>query len=100
MKYFKNGAGVVFAFNDDGSQDGIIGPELVAMTVQEIEDHLNKPEYQPTTAEQLAATDADMARITEDLLDTLIGLGVLTMADMSQPAQDKINTRKALRAQL
>lgn len=49
MKYYKNRNGNVFAYELDGSQDDLIG-DKVAMTVAEVEAHINPPK----TAEQLA----------------------------------------------
>jgi hypothetical protein len=48
----------------------------------------------------LAATDANMPRVVEDLIDALIANGSLLMSDLPQEAQDKINDRKAKRAAL
>lgn len=41
MKYFKDAAGVVYAFEADGSQDDFIPAGLTPMTGAEIEEHLN-----------------------------------------------------------
>lgn len=49
---------------------------------------------------ELAATDKDMARVGEDLVDVLLAKGVLDMADLPQTAQDKLADRKAKRAAL
>ena len=48
----------------------------------------------------LQATDKDMARIAEDLIDTLIVKGVITMGDLPQDVRDKLTDRKAKRAAL
>lgn len=50
--------------------------------------------------DQLSATDKDVARVGEDLLNLLITKGVITLAEMPQTAQDKINERDTLRGQL
>ncbi|AVO53638.1 DUF4376 domain-containing protein [Ectopseudomonas mendocina] len=55
MKYFKDVAGNVYAFEADGSQDEFIPAGLAAMTGAEIEEHLN-PVTQPT------ALDVDIER--------------------------------------
>ena len=49
---------------------------------------------------ELQATDKNMARIAEDLIDTLIAKGVITMGDLPQDARDKLTDRKAKRAVL
>jgi hypothetical protein len=45
MKYFKNLACEVYAFEADGSQDDLITDEFVAMTSDEIDHHLNPQNY-------------------------------------------------------
>jgi len=50
----------------------------------------------PTIAQQLAAMDAIISRLDEDFLDGLIGNGGV----VAQPTLDKLNAKKALRAQL
>jgi len=45
----------------------------------------------------IAATDKDMARVGEDLLDILIVKGVVSLDDFPAQAREKINNRKALR---
>lgn len=55
MKYFKDAAGVVYAFEADGSQDDFIPAGLTPMTGGEIEEHLN-PVVIP------AAVDVDAER--------------------------------------
>lgn len=49
---------------------------------------------------ELQATDKEMARVGEDLLDVLIAKGILSSSDLPQNAQDKLSQRKALRAKL
>ncbi len=90
----------VFAFEDDGSQDSLITQDMVEMTAEEITAHLNPPQPELTAAQQLEASDADMIRMIEDLTNTLIAKNVIKETDLPQAAQDKLNNRKALRAQL
>jgi hypothetical protein len=55
----------------------------------------------PSEAEiALQKTDIEMARVTDDLIDTLVSKGVITMDDLPVDAKDKVNNRKALRSQL
>lgn len=49
MKYFKDKNGVVFSFDDDGSQDGFISSDMTEMSNQEIAEHLATPS--PTRAD-------------------------------------------------
>lgn len=48
----------------------------------------------------LKATDADMPRIVEDLIDTLITKGIIVESDLPQAAQDKLANRKDKRSKL
>lgn len=62
-------------------------------------DELTAQEQAQKVAE-LQATDKNMARIAEDLIDTLTAKGVITMGDLPQDARDKLTDRKAKRAAL
>ncbi len=46
----------------------------------------------------LQATDKGMARVAEDLIDTLKSIGVITDNDLPSSVVDKMNNRKSLRA--
>ena len=48
MKYYKDIKDNIYAYEEDGSQDHLIG-DKVAMTAEEVEAHINPPK----TAEQL-----------------------------------------------
>jgi hypothetical protein len=50
--------------------------------------------------EQLAASDADMARILEDVIHALIAKGVILFTDLPGPARRKLLTRRRQREQL
>lgn len=43
MKYYKNENGDVYAYESDGSQDAYITPNMVQMTAEEVEAHINPP---------------------------------------------------------
>ena len=49
---------------------------------------------------ELAATDAGMARIAEDLITALISKGVLAEADLPQSARSRMAKRSELRSKL
>ena len=49
---------------------------------------------------QLSDTDKGIIRVIEDLIAILIQKGSISLTDFSQPVQDKIAARKALRNQL
>lgn len=52
MKYYKDEDGNVFAFEADGSQDGLIG-DKVKMNQLEIDDHLKPVKYEPSKQDKL-----------------------------------------------
>ena len=49
---------------------------------------------------QLAATDANMLRITEDVIDILVAKNIIKITDLPVSVQDKLTERKSLRAQI
>ena len=49
---------------------------------------------------QLATSDAEMARIAEDLIDVLIAKNVINFTDLPQQAQHKLLNRQSLRERL
>ncbi len=46
---------------------------------------------------RLSRTDAEMARVTEDLIETLIEKNVIMLTDLPRPAQEKILGRRRMR---
>ncbi len=50
--------------------------------------------------QQLAVSDGDMARVTEDLITVLIDKGVLLFTDLPPAARRKLLSRRQLREQL
>lgn len=68
----------------------------------------NTPQpYEPPTVDpkeqakvELAASDKDMARVAEDLINALITKGVIDSKDLSGPATDKLAERAELRKAL
>lgn len=59
--------------------------------------------YDPMAAErtsakaQIGATDKDMARVSEDLINILVSKNIITLSELPLTTQEKINKRKALR---
>lgn len=51
-------------------------------------------------ARQIDATDQDFVRVLEDVVELLIGRGVILFTDLPQSAQQKILHRQALRSNL
>lgn len=61
MIYFKNRNGEVFAYETQGERDQYGAPDLVAMTPEEIEAHLNPPVDSPTREQVEALRLSDYA---------------------------------------
>lgn len=72
MKFYKDNQNNVYAYEDDGSQDHLIG-DKVAMTADEVEAHLNPPktpeqiqsEANAEARAYLASTDWYVIRMQE-----------------------------------
>lgn len=86
MKYYKDTNNEVYAYEDDGSQDYLIG-DKVQMTAEEIELHINPPKTQEQILQNkiaeaktyLSSTDYKMtvdyfATLSQDVQDELIKL--------------------------
>ena len=56
MKFYKNKAGAVFAFNEDGTQDFLVTKDMVVMTPAEVLAHTNPP---ATIKQQLAKLEEE-----------------------------------------
>ncbi len=63
----------------------------------ELLDHLAELEREGRLKESLVITDAEMARVTEDLIETLIEKNVIMLTDLPRPAQEKILERRRMR---
>lgn len=53
-----------------------------------------------STKNELAATDAGMARIAEDLISVMLSKGLIAESDIPQPARSKLARRAELRSKL
>lgn len=53
-----------------------------------------------TPEKSLSQSDADMARVLEDLIDVLIHRGVIQFTDLPEAAQAKLLHRRQTRAQI
>lgn len=53
-----------------------------------------------TIRQRLGTTDTDMARISEDLIDVLIGRNILNFTDLPLEAQKKLISRQKIRRNL
>lgn len=54
----------------------------------------------PSPTNPLSQTDADLARVLEDLVDVLITRGVIQFTDLPEAAQAKLLERRETRASL
>lgn len=54
----------------------------------------------PSQTNPLSQTDADLARVLEDLIDVLITRGVIQFTDLPEAAQVKLLERRETRASL
>lgn len=59
MKYFKDEAGTVYAYEDDGSQDELIG-DKTPLTVEQVDALLNPP---PTPEQLIAQAEQQKAAL-------------------------------------
>lgn len=120
MKYYKLND-QVYAFEDDGSQDDFIQPEMIEMTEAEIKEHLNPPQppiedtLPPLTRRQfklallenglLEQVDVEIAAISDPLTKQRIQIeyaesttferlspAVIYMCSMFGLTDDQINT--------
>ena len=61
MKYFKKN-GEVFSFESDGSQDNLIRQDMVQMSANEIDRHINPEKY---------LSDIEKAQLNREIMPTL-----------------------------
>ena len=62
MKLFKDQNGAIYAYEEDGSQDAFILPELIPISEQEAEE-LRRPTAAQVKSDRIAAIDAELAFI-------------------------------------
>ena len=97
MKYYKNINNEVFAYEEDGSQDHLIGNKVL-MTAEEVEAHLNPPKTEAEIrAVRIAEIDARLAEI--DMLKVR-PLSELVLDPASEFARTKLSTLEAEATQL
>ena len=84
----------VFAEPTEGVREGLpLGhPELIAF--------MSRGTVPDEPRQSLFVSDFDMARITEDLIQTLIERGVINFTDLPERAREKLQGRRLLRGQL
>lgn len=68
MKYYKDTAGEVFAYETEAERQAFGPPDLVPMTAAEVEAHLN-PTAEPVVPERVTMRQARLALLGAGLLD-------------------------------
>lgn len=104
-RYFDKAQTVVYRVLDDGGWEShLIGAGCIQAWLAAGNTPLP---YAPPVVDpkeqaraDLAATDKEMARIAEDLIQTLISKDLITESDIPQSAQDKMARRAKLRSRL
>ncbi len=86
--------GKIVAVHDRASAEA---SEELSVDEPELVDYLAELEREGQLKESLLTTDAEMARVTEDLIETLIKKNVIMLTDLPRPAQEKILQRRRLR---
>lgn len=66
----------------------------------EVLSHLDRTARAEGLKHDLQASDADMARVVEDLVALLIAKGVIDPAELPKAARDKLERRRHLRQKL
>lgn len=63
MKYYKNSNGEVYAYESEAEREQWGAPDLVEMTAEEIDAHLNPPPAPPPVPEQVSRAQGKAALI-------------------------------------
>lgn len=73
MKYYKNPeTGTVYAYENEQERQEWGAPELVEMTQEEIDDHLNPPPKPPVVPQQVTRAQGKASLITAGLWDDVV----------------------------
>ena len=95
---------VYAAFEDGHSESHLVTADCIQAWLAEGNTLLpyEPPPVDPKAAAraELAATDAGMARIAEDLFNVMLTKGLIAESDIPQPARDKLAQRSELRSKL
>lgn len=65
-------------------------PEILAFLEREGDEHLR----------QLRNSDLDFVRVLEDVIELLIGKGVISFTELPEAAREKLMTRQSMRRQV
>ena len=101
MKYYKDINNEVFAYEEDGSQDHLIGDKIL-MTAEEVEAHINPPKTEEQIlAEKVAEAKAYLAStdyVTAKYNDEVTVTGSMTKAAFLAKYSDVYAQRAEARA--
>jgi intein/homing endonuclease len=110
IKAFLKAKGIVpgrddFTLVDDGSgakietwDEAKLGPEPTDAELAAVDGSFEEARF--LAGRRLTETDTGTTRVLDDLVDTLIRKGVISLTDLPVAAQDKLNERIGLRASL
>ncbi len=90
----RDGDGKIAAVHEQATAEA---SEELSADDAELLDHLAELERTGPLKESLVTTDAEMARVIEDLIATLIEKNVIMLTDLPRAAQEKILDRQRLR---
>ena len=76
------------------------GSEPVSVKDREVIEFLGGSGDENAALELLQASDVELARVTEDLVELLVGKGVILMTELPEAAQMKLLNRRKTRAAL
>ncbi len=93
----RDATGTVVAVHSEPTPDA---QEELPLGHPDLIDFLAQGNASDEVRQRLFASDFDMARITEDLIQTLIDKGVFNFTDLPDNAQEKLRLRRVLRGQL
>lgn len=74
--------------------------EFLAPTHPDIIQFLDSDQEQNTLKKTLAESDRDIARVTEDLIQLLIGKNIILFTDLPDAVQNKLLAREKMRSHL
>lgn len=89
MKYYKNLKGKVYAFETAAERQKWGSPDLVAMTPEEVDAHLNPPPPPPSVPEQVSRAQGKAALITTGLWPDVLAY-VETMTNPTEKAMAEV----------
>ena len=81
-------------------QESDIAQQYLSPTSAEVLDFLNEGSDQEQSKSALAESDADIARVTEDLIHLLIAKNMILFTELPDPVQRKLLAREKLRSSL